>query len=279
MGEVHKNRSGRVIDQGCDKIQKGAIGKETKQSSCMPAAYTYGSGLVAVVYNSCLLLLSPAYILGKHGAGSSGAGSKLGQVDTADKLVKIIEGRVDEATLLSCNGGVKLPNINSGHIVGADTLATIVSLTRDGQEVKLGSALEQGVTYTAVVKDADGKEHQATVKYEVTRPASPDGKFPAIMQPVAYVDADPPNTQKLNLIIREVDLKDSRAAWLEPEALSGLGDAIKGRDKTYLVVTIFSGEYAPPANEPVSSQSDPCVGGMTGNDFWRTHALMKKVSA
>lgn len=272
----HQKQTAKALDAVRTAVKRIEDLRATADKALRMPAYTYGNGLVAVAYDSCLLLLSPAYLLGKHGADTSSAGSKLGQIDSADKLTGFVQDRVDEATLLDCKGGVKLPNMNSGYVVGTDTLATIVSLTKDGKKVQPGFALEQGVAYTAVVRDADGNDHQAIVRYEVTRPASSDGKFPAITQPVAYVDADPPSTQKLNIIIRKVNLKDERAAWLEPQALKGLGDAIKGRNKTYLVVSVFPGGYAPPANEPVSSQSDPHVGGMTGNNFWRIHALMRK---
>jgi hypothetical protein len=150
-----------------------------------------------------------------------------------------------------------------------------VSLKKGGEDVPAGTPLEPGVEYAARVKDADGAEYDAVLGYEVTRPASPDGKFPAIMQPVAHTDKSPPNTEKLNIVIGKIDPKDEKAAWLEPAALEEKLGSLDGYEGVYSVFTIFPGTYSPAANEPISSQVDTVM-GITGNEFWRSHALLKK---
>jgi len=236
----------------------------------------YADNLVAMVFGSRVLLFNTEYLLGKHGTGTGSAGSKLGQVDSEEKLTNLLKQHVDESKLAECKGIMRLANIDSEQVVGSDGLVEILSLRKGEENIAVGSTLESDVDYRAVVKDAAGNEHEVRLRYEITRPGSPDGKFPVIMQPVAYTDVEAPNTNRLNIIIGQVDLNDERAAWLEPAALRAvLGEVIDKCEGVYAVFTIFPGTYAPAANEPISSQIDSVL-GITGNEFWRNHALMKK---
>ena len=235
----------------------------------------YGNGLTAVQFGPRLLLFSTEYLIGKHGTNTSSAGSKLGNVDSEAKLLDLLKSYIDEDILAKCEGVIRLPNLDSGHIVGNDALVEIVSLTKGGKTVPLGSELKEGVDYSGRVKDADGNIYDAVVRYEITRPGSPDGKFPAIMQPVAYTQSTAPSTRKLNIVVGEISLDDPDAASFESEALrKKLGGSLDKVTRVYGVFTIFPGTYSPAANEPLSSQVDPIL-GTTGNKYWSTHALMK----
>jgi hypothetical protein len=253
-------RSGDFRNEG-----KGALAGVTK----------YGSGLAALAMGKRLLIVNPGYLLGKHGSDSSSAGSKLGSVDSEDKLTRVLQDHINESTLEGCKGITRLTNVNTGQVVGRDSVVEIISLERNGQEVSVGSKLEEGVRYVAQVKDASGKTFTGTVVYEETRPASDDGKFPAIKQPVVYTEMESPETGLLNMVVLKLDLCDPRAAWVEADALRQSGVNPDNFEGVYTVLTIFPGTYSPPANEPKSSQVDDAV-GMTGNEYWAKHALMKK---
>lgn len=239
----------------------------------------YKENLVVLLLGKRAVLVDEEYLLGKHGTGSASAGSKLKEIDTPEKLVGILKKHLDEKIIAKCDTVTRLPNLSSPYKTGTDSLVEILSLKdENGKGVPLGSALEENKRYKARIRDASGKEASAIVKYEVTRPSSADGKFPATKQRVAYTLLEPPATERLNIVIGKVDLDDKEAEWLEPEALkSALGERYRDIAGFYAIFTIFPGTYAPAANEPASSKIDPVIGA-AGNEFWKKHALMKSIS-
>jgi hypothetical protein len=233
--------------------------------------FQYGNGLVALRHGNKVIVLDPNYLIGKHGAGTGTAGSKLGNIASPEQLIALLKEHINPADI----GGDSfiLANTPAGTTVGTDSMVKILAVRRGGQEILTGTPLEQGVEYTARVRDASGKEFDAPLRMEVTRPASPDGRIGATVQPVIYSDSAPPATESVNIVVRKVDLGDPRAAWADRNGLEQAAGSVTGTD-AYAVLTAFPGEYAPPAGDR-GVEFDPHV-GMTGNEFWTTHALMRK---
>lgn len=258
---------GRMADEKCTSPMKSKV----RPTVCSD----YAEGLTAMVFGKRLLLFSSKYILEKHGQDGEVIGSKLGEIKSGSDIVKFLEANVDEDILSGVEGRLKMPSIPTGKTVDTDALVEIVSLRTGNNEVTIGGELEKGYEYQAVVRDADGNEFEATVKYEIVR--EDEGQDPTY-QPIAYSRTSQPTTDKVNVVMGETDLNDKRAAWLEPdnlrEALSEVGISEMDIEGVYVIFTIFPGTYAPMANEPFSSQLDPLV-GVTGNDFWKSHALMR----
>ena len=231
----------------------------------------YGEGLGAIRKGNQVVVFDGNYLLGKHGGAGSAAGSKLGDVASVDQLAALIQKHVDPASLTSDR--VVIPNVSVGTRTGTDSLVTILAIREGTSEVSVGSPLQKGVEYKVKVRDQSGAEFDATMKFEVTRPASPDGRFPEIVQSVVYSDRAPPATDKVNVVLMKIDPKDARAEWINRDALEKQTGSIEGSD-VYAVLTAFPGEYAPDAGARRAA-FDPIV-GMSGEQFWSSHALMKK---
>ncbi len=105
----------------------------------------------------------------------------------------------------------------------------------------------EGIEHTVLCRDADGVEFSGTLSLEEVRPASPDGKYPAVMQPVVRSTHPAPATDKLNIVLAAVDFSDDRAGWIGEEELRmnlrrfSADEAVK----IWTVLTIFPGRYAP----------------------------------
>jgi hypothetical protein len=260
---VGKESAGKADGKFTDKAGTALMGGKPRPT----VLSGYAEGMTAMVFGKKVLVLNVPYLLGKH-AKEDSVGSRLGEINSEDKIVKFLEAQVDEDTLKEIQGVFRRPNIPTGKNVDTDALVEIVSLRKDGEDVNEGASLEKGVEYAAVVRDAEGNEFEASVKNELVR------EEPPTYHPVAYSEQEQPVTDKLNLIIGQVDLTDERAGWVQSEELGKVVD-LSEVEGVYAVFTIFPGTYAPAANEPLSSQNDELV-GCTGNEFWRKHALMKK---
>ena len=249
----------------------------------------YAGKNVAMQSKDGILVYDYEYLLGKHGKGGEAAGSKLGNVKTPEQLAELLRNNVDMKTLAKTEGVTRIANVEAGEVTGTDSMVEITSIKKGGKEVGVGGELKEGVEYEATIKDANGVEHPAIVRYEVVRPGSPDGKFAPTMQAVAYTLAKPPASTKMNVVIGKIDLADARAEWVNTPALKKrLGDkAVDGAKGIYSIFTIFPGKYAPAADARNGPLQDATV-GMTGHEFWNgrkaaggksrvnRHALMKK---
>jgi hypothetical protein len=231
----------------------------------------YGGILIALVYESGVLVADVQHLLGKHSASSELAGSNLGAINNSADLVRLLSIHFNDALLAGPEPTIRLADIRTGVRTGSDGMAAIVSL--DG--LPPGQALEQGREYRCVCRDADGAEFAGILRYEITRAASLDGNRPAIIQPVVYSDHPEPATDKLNIVAERENLGAPDAAWLKPGELQTLLAELHAAGlPVWGVRTVFSGRYAPAADPPLSSELD-LLAGMTGNEFWITHALMR----
>lgn len=82
-------------------------------------------GTVVLRKDNKLIVLSPSYLLGKHGGTSQEVASKFMNLKTARQLLELIDNYISDGKL--SGDRVEIKEMNYGSIVGTDALVTISS--------------------------------------------------------------------------------------------------------------------------------------------------------
>lgn len=117
-------------------LQKNARGQFVKlepKGKIIPLITEFPSGMVVLnLQNKKLVVLNPDYLLVKHGVGGEQVGSKFNQLDTYNKLYKVLVGKLNSDKLTG--GRVELQEVDTGVNVGTDSLIALDDAPRWGHK-------------------------------------------------------------------------------------------------------------------------------------------------
>jgi len=161
-----------------------------------------------------LVVFSPTYLLGKHGAGTGEAGSKFLELKAAMQLLQVLKANLSSRKLVGDR--VELREIDIGVTTGYDAL------------VEVSPAL-----WARLPKRQLRKERPEKVG-------------------ILYVDRGAiPQTTLMNFILVKFDPKYGQGIELLFKQKYGGNVGFEDFADVYVILTMFPGRYAPPASDAV----------------------------
>ena len=256
--------------------------EQKRKRESIPFITEVDGDLTLLYFNDWVLMVMPSYLLGKHSTVSTAAGSKFKDIKYSERLYRVLLEHVNanmRKIRKNVDSGevIRLPNIDSGYVVGTDSLAELKEVVDEsGKKFPFQTtALPLNKPHRGEAKDAAGSFHIGEVSLVLTR------EKPETFQNIFKSRKNPPATKLINIIMGHLNLQfypggETGFKKTSEEVAQLWGKSLEEFDKRILVVfTIFSGSYAPAANPPLSTQVDPFV-GETGEAFWRKHCLLQK---